>query len=130
MGLTERHWFENEDVPENYERALEDAVYNSRTNEKEDFMPRYNCISNVDKLIEELENYEPYARVLSNITVDGEILLASLDILRKQKEKEAKFVGHDGWLKWECPQCKNLLDMFCDGEQVNYCWYCGQKVIF
>ena len=34
MGLTERHWFENEDVPENYEWALEDAVYNSRTNEK------------------------------------------------------------------------------------------------
>ena len=36
MGLTERHWFENEDVPENYERALEDAVYNSRTNKKYD----------------------------------------------------------------------------------------------
>lgn len=33
MGLTERHWFENEDVPENYEWALEDAVHNSRTNE-------------------------------------------------------------------------------------------------
>lgn len=27
MGLTERHWFENEDVPENYEWALEDAVF-------------------------------------------------------------------------------------------------------
>lgn len=26
MGLTERHWFENEDVPEKYEWALEDAV--------------------------------------------------------------------------------------------------------
>ena len=36
MGLTERHWFENEDVPENYEWALEDAVYNSRTNKKHD----------------------------------------------------------------------------------------------
>ena len=34
MGLTERHWFENEDVPENYEWALEDAVYNSRTSKK------------------------------------------------------------------------------------------------
>ena len=31
MGLTERHWFENEDVPENYEWALEDAVSNSQT---------------------------------------------------------------------------------------------------
>jgi hypothetical protein len=34
MGLTEGHWFENEDVPENYEWALEDAVHNSRTNKK------------------------------------------------------------------------------------------------
>ena len=34
MGLTERHWFENEDVPENYEWDLEDAVYNSCTNKK------------------------------------------------------------------------------------------------
>lgn len=36
MGLTERHWFEDEDVPENNEWALEDAVYNSRTNKKYD----------------------------------------------------------------------------------------------
>jgi hypothetical protein len=34
MGLTERHLFENEDVPENYEWALEDAVYNSLENKK------------------------------------------------------------------------------------------------
>ena len=34
MGITERHWFENEDVPENYEWALEDAVYNSHTNKQ------------------------------------------------------------------------------------------------
>ena len=27
MGLTERHWFENEDVPENYEWNLEDVVW-------------------------------------------------------------------------------------------------------
>jgi len=43
MGLTERHWFENEDVPENYEWALEDAVYNSYTNKKpEDSAPMRN----------------------------------------------------------------------------------------
>ncbi len=34
MGLTEEHCFEDEDVPGNYERALEDAVYNSRANKK------------------------------------------------------------------------------------------------
>lgn len=32
MGLTEGHLFEYEDVPGNYERALEDAVYNSLAN--------------------------------------------------------------------------------------------------
>lgn len=36
MGLTERHWFENEDVPENCEWDLEDAVYNSRINKTHD----------------------------------------------------------------------------------------------
>lgn len=30
MGLTERHWFEGENVPENQEWDLEDAVHNSR----------------------------------------------------------------------------------------------------
>ena len=45
MGLTERHWFENEDVPENYEWALEDAVYNSLANKKpEDYTEiKYPC---------------------------------------------------------------------------------------
>ena len=40
MGLTERHWFENEDVPENYEWGLEDAVHNSRTNKKADILQK------------------------------------------------------------------------------------------
>ena len=43
MGLTERHWFENEDVPENYEWALEDAVYNSRINKKADIIKVVRC---------------------------------------------------------------------------------------
>lgn len=34
MGLTERHLFENEDVPENDEWSLEDAVYNSLESKK------------------------------------------------------------------------------------------------
>lgn len=43
MGLTERHWFEDEDVPENYERALEDAVYNLRANKKADMVEVVRC---------------------------------------------------------------------------------------
>lgn len=34
MGLTERHLFEFDDVPENYEWNLEDDLYNSVTNYK------------------------------------------------------------------------------------------------
>lgn len=49
MGLTERHWFENEDVPENYEWALEDAVYNSCVNKKHDndIVRCKDCVHNV-----------------------------------------------------------------------------------
>jgi len=43
MGLTERHWFENEDVPENYEWALEDAVHNSSINKKADMVEVVRC---------------------------------------------------------------------------------------
>ena len=60
MGLTERHWFENEDVPENYEWALEDAVYNSRTNKKVE--PKGTCTSCM--------HYNPFAGICSNTLSD------------------------------------------------------------
>ena len=50
--------------------------------------------------------------------------------LKEQEAKEAKYVGHDGVMNWECPRCKNLIDMIYDGEQVNYCHFCGQKISF
>ena len=40
MGLTERHWFENEDTPENYEWALEDAVMLKKQEAKEPVIAR------------------------------------------------------------------------------------------
>ncbi len=43
MGLTERHWFENEDVPENYEWALEGAVYGSRIDKKANMVEVVRC---------------------------------------------------------------------------------------
>lgn len=43
MGLTERHWFENEDVPENYEWDLEDAVYNSNKKHDDDIVRCKDC---------------------------------------------------------------------------------------
>lgn len=52
------------------------------------------------------------------------------DILKKKEPMEAKYVGHDGIMLWECPKCRNHTDMFHEGEQVNYCWYCGQKITF
>ena len=51
MGLTERHWFENEDVPENYEWDLEDAVYNSRTNKKhDDLLPQEHRVMTLEEV--------------------------------------------------------------------------------
>lgn len=51
MGLTERHWFENEEVPENYEWALEDDVYNSRATKKGSEME----MTKLEKVIKALE---------------------------------------------------------------------------
>ncbi len=63
-------------------------------------------------------------------SVDIDMLSDALELLKEQEPRKAEYVGRNGVMSWECPQCKNLLDMFCNGEFVNYCWYCGQKVVF
>lgn len=69
MGLTERHWFENEDVPENYEWALEDAVYDKNVSipkkyepVKPDYSPYYQewYCGNCGKMIPRAYNYCGY----------------------------------------------------------------------
>lgn len=55
----------------------------------------------------------------------------NLSLLQRYIPKEATIrIGRDGYVIWECPRCKNLIDMFSRGEQINYCCYCGQKVYF
>ena len=91
MGLTERHWFENEsDVPENYEWALEDAVYNSCTNKKVDMI---NCCEgrgmiDREKIIKALEfeiargKHEDWDG-LDMITVEYETVLGAMELLKQ-----------------------------------------------
>jgi hypothetical protein len=64
MGLTERHWFENEDVPENYEWALEDAVLkeqeavekNKECHEDKNAVECLNAIQTINKYIDAEED--------------------------------------------------------------------------
>lgn len=87
MGLTEGHWFENEDVPENYERALEDAVYNSCINAN-----KAGCTA-IDDVIKDLETAKrilisPFSLNISmQITVVQAIMKAT-ELLEKLKARE------------------------------------------
>ena len=88
MGLTERHLYENEDVPENSEWALEDAVYNSHANEKPEdstelkhiYCPyrNYGCAldfnppiykRNEEKIIALLKEQEPRVLTLEDLDI-------------------------------------------------------------
>lgn len=55
---------------------------------------------------------------------------ATCEPLKEQEAKEALFIAHNGTMGWECPRCKNPVDRFFAGEQMNYCGYCGQKIYF
>ena len=59
-----------------------------------------------------------------------DLLKKLIALLETREAKEANYVEHDGIAHWECPRCKNFIDMFYDGEQVNYCHFCGQKISF
>lgn len=86
MGLTERHLFENEDVPENYEWALEDAVYNSCTNK--------NYQSPIEVIQTQMRNQiegEIFKAVINvGVNVDKEELLKALQYDREQYQKGYK----------------------------------------
>jgi hypothetical protein len=100
MGLTERHWFENEDVPENYEWDLEDAVYNSCTNKKPEdsvLMGKGGMtMPDREKVIKGLEccagqcNYHgcPYKDPCENANGVKQIMLDAITLLKEQEETE------------------------------------------
>lgn len=96
---------------------------------------------NREMVIKELESYELYAKALSNLTVEGWVILDALALL---KEKEAK-TGHwisvndgdvvaidnDGFPERACfcSQCKKHL-IASDEYAVyrRYCPFCGVKM--
>lgn len=71
MGLTERHWFENEDSPENYERALEDTVFN-----EEYAKIQTQAIEKTDEFI--FRTIEPYCNTIFEIRISKSLLKRAL----------------------------------------------------
>lgn len=69
-----------------------------------------------EKVIEELENYEPYARAFSNLTVKGWIVMAVLELLRDQEAITDEF------RILRCPRCNAVL-------KGKFCHECGQAVV-
>lgn len=48
----------------------------------------------------------------------------------REEPMEAKYIGHEDYMVWECPVCKNPTQMFSAGEQIQYCAICGQRLTF
>ena len=131
MGLTERHWFENEDVPENYEWALEDAVYNSCTNKKPEdsalagkgkmIMPdKDKVISAIEKAKEQSEKYG-----LDRILVDFKAADMILKLLKEQEPVEpiSRFNKLLNETIYWCGKCEAHIE-----KNQSYCGCCGQEV--
>lgn len=77
-----------------------------------------------EKVINALEDYEPYAREFDSLSVYGWVVLDALALLKEQEEKRM-----DGL---SCPSCDFFLGWAIDelGGQgnVNFCPHCGQAV--
>lgn len=105
MGLTERHLFENEDVPENNEWALEDAVYNSCINKKHD--------DDIEKRNRSMDDYlECIVKFQYGIEVGcREELVRCKDCKHWNKEYDQNCMIKQGWFPVK-------PDWFCaDGER-------------
>ena len=127
MGLTEKHWFENEDVPENYEWALEDAVYNLRANkmEKDDEVKIPNM--DIKEIITQLEkHYEAMCFVSCALAPDEESK-RNIEAIKEASKLLKRFIPME--LKQEgcgdyCPNCGISHTWSRD----KFCANCGQAV--
>jgi len=93
MGLTERHLFEFDDVPENYEWDLEDDLYNSVTNYKP--IPAGEKITAIDNVINDLEIAKyvlasPLSLDMSMRIKIGQAITKAIELLKK--EVSMKFI--------------------------------------
>lgn len=76
------------------------------------------------KVIEELENYEPYARTFSNLTVKSWIVTSVLALLKEQEAVEPIPPTDESDL-WKCGNCNHQL-FRCTHQR--YCEMCGRAV--
>jgi len=77
-----------------------------------------------EKVIKELENYEPYARAFSNITIIGSIVIDTLELLKEQEDVV------------RCKDCKHYKDEtgmcdFCHTHGNAETWFCadGERMV-
>lgn len=82
----------------------------------------------IDELTEdEVENIETTIRRLDEISYPSAQHLSAARTAKKALEKQKpERVDLDGDLK--CPKCGYYLTTVKDLSQVNYCFYCGQRV--
>lgn len=79
-----------------------------------------------EKVIKAAEDYEPYARVFTNLTVKGDLFLDMLTLLKEQETMLVEIDGQLGGIKYgRCPKCGNGLN-----QEVypHWCGFCGQGV--
>ena len=116
MGLTERHLFENEDAPENYEWALEDAVYKGGE-------AGMNYKSPIDIVVGEFQMHaegeilKAVQRV--GVNVDKDELLKALKYDRDQYSKGYR--DRDGETV-RCKDCKYRTKQICNNIEF---WECN-----
>lgn len=72
-----------------------------------------------ENVIKELEDYEPYAKVFTSLTVKGQVILDALALL---KEQEPLAVYES---KVNKCVCGNEINRYWHPE---YCGFCGKKV--
>lgn len=66
-------------------------------------------MSEKERLIEELENYEPYAACFPHLTIDGKLVLSVLNFLRNSKPHE---LTKDEWEHWKKDKHRDPICMF------------------
>ena len=82
-----------------------------------------------EKVIKAAEDYEPYAKFLSGITVTGELFLNMLALLREQETTDTRQARI-----FQCKECGyGIEDIFLTSEREyemvpKYCPNCGRSV--
>ena len=75
-----------------------------------------------ETVIKELENYEPYARAFSNITIIGSIVIDALELLKEKEDvvrcKDCKYGEH---------MCQPWSDIICNQNRATHIpeWFCA-----